>query len=300
MSPDPVKEMARGLVNIATKDLSPAEIVLLSSHSREKERHSSASALSGISNGHKSHSVPGDDRLVTDGNDHQLIDVSNIHEDLEADDCIIQFGTSLYDHMNLSSIHSPCLDDGAHENSSRMSNDLHEDPSHSPRKLAKSILQAYDEADADLDVSNLRLIVADDGENGENDYEENKESNGRLFGRKTPVVANNGYHAHSDHHLVSSVTPASTFSNRSHGHSISILGSTSSDGHGIALSSLTSSLYHPTGNNAEVETYKMKFNTILLKYNILKNDFEQMTSDLQHKVNESSSIILQLQTAKSK
>jgi hypothetical protein len=343
MSSDTVKEMARGLTNIVTKSLSPAEIVILSSHSRDKERHSYASAFASAlnitSNGHKSHPVPDDDSFATGGHrgddldetDRYIIDVSNIHEDLEAEDCIIQFGTSLYDHMNLSLMHSPFLDDGAHENS-RMSNDIREDPSHSPKKLAKSILQANEEAD--LDISNQRLIVADDDEN---DYEEN---NG-FPGRRSPVVTDNGHDhsllghfsctsstGHTKNHSVvprhlfdesgKQLRPAANFHssngvnhsapvsfatstseltdrrNRSHSHSI--LGSTSSDGQGqgIALSSVISS------HNTEIETYKMKFNTILLKYNILKNDFEQMTADLQRKVNENCSIILQLQTVKSK
>eukprot|EP01040_Poterioochromonas_malhamensis_P012758 gene12758-13976_t len=210
-------------------------------------------------------------------NSSAIYDVSNIHEELEVEDATVQFGSSVYDHIHLS-MPSPFIDHSSSSISLYKSDDQSKFPERfdsSAKKADKSVLTV-----ADL---NLHSPLADQLRHADFQLSEQRSDS---LAQVSPSVDDDEY-------------ATSMRRSQSQNHSRSFYGNQSaiSDLEKSQMS-IASSVY--TLNQAEIETYKMKYNTILLKYNILKNDFEQISERFQKTLNENSASLLQLKNDKSR
>jgi hypothetical protein len=224
-----------------------------------------------------------------------VYDVSNIHDDLDVEDATIKFGSSVYDHVHLA-IHSPVFDmDGKEELDSILKDPAIPLPGRAARVETKqqTLLGSgiFDEEKKEFPSA----IIDEESSSSPLTAKSLDMSSSQLLATSqnaSQLLRSWSQEPRTDRTGSGDQSHLGSGSQRG-GKSPALLNSFSD-----VEKSLGSSFH--TLNQAEIETYKMKYNTVLLKYNILRNDFEKITERLQVLENESSSAISDLKATKAK
>jgi hypothetical protein len=301
MSPNAIQEIARDLASL----------------SQDKDKESESP-------------IPRDENETS-----KVFDVSNIEEDLEVEDVTIKFGNSVYDHVNISKLQSPLfgsdgkveeLDSfiaskGTQSAQKREQRDQQQQDHHSPQ-AHHDIEEGEEENDIDDDGNTSRSPPLTNNTNKSNkSFEPHHDHHYPYHYPNTHLTTVswqdgdiNKSQSMEDHQREQHGNNFPSSSSAANGHSThkrnspaidqSMSSSYSPAGdiqHNNTLASLS---FHSSSfiynNQAEIETYKMKYNTIHLKYSILKTDYEQLSEKLQVTINENSTALSELKREKVK